>query len=123
MSAVTIQQMADRVAQLLEERLGLGGKGLAAKLKRAGRLLPRKVRDAGRQLAVSAQKAQNPKLLGQIDMGEVTEAYDVCLKHLIGIDPVDRKRGYLTGMIGSVVFGVLVLLIAVAALLAWRGYF
>ena len=55
MSALTIQQMADRVAQLLKERLGLGGKGLAAKMKRAGRLLPRKVRDAGKQLAVSAQ--------------------------------------------------------------------
>ena len=35
MSAVTIQQMADRVAQLLEERLGLGGRDLSAKLKRA----------------------------------------------------------------------------------------
>lgn len=123
MSALTIQQMADRVAQLLKERLGLGGKGLAAKMKRAGSLLPRKVRDAGKQLAVSAQKAQNPKLLGQIDMGEVTEAYDVCLKHLIAIDPVDRKRGYLAGMIGSVAFGVLVLMIAIALLLAWRGYF
>lgn len=123
MSALTIQQMADRVAQLLKERLGVGGKGLAAKMKRAGRLLPRKVRDAGKQLAVSAQKAQNPKLLGQIDMGEVTEAYDVCLKHLIAIDPVDRKRGYLAGMIGSVAFGVLVLMIAISLLLAWRGYF
>jgi hypothetical protein len=123
MSAVTIQQMADRVAQLLEERLGLGGKGLAAKMKRAGRMLPRKVREAGKQLAVSAQKAQNPKLLGQIDMGDVTEAYDVCLKHLIAIDPVDRKRGYLAGMIGSVAFGVLVLFIAIAVFLSWRGYF
>ena len=123
MSAVTIQQMADRVAQLLEERLGLGGKWLAAKVKRAGRSLPRKVRDAGKVLAVSAQKAQNPKLLGQIDMGEVTEAYDVCLKHLIAIDPVDRKRDLFAGMVGSVGFGVLALVIAIAALLAWRGYF
>ena len=123
MSAVTIQQMADRLAQLLEERLGLGGKGLASKMKRAGRTLPRKVRDAGKLLAASAQKAQNPKLLGQIDMGEVTEAYDVCLKHLIAIDPVDRKRDLFAGMIGSVGFGVLALVIAIAALLAWRGYF
>lgn len=123
MSAVTIQQMADRVAQLLEERLGLGGKGLAAKMKRAGRGLPRKVRDAGKLLAAAAQKAQNPKLLGQIDMGEVTEAYDVCLKHLIAIDPVARKRNLFAGMVGSVGFGILVLVIALAVLLAWRGYF
>ena len=70
MSAVTIQQMADRVAQLLEERLGLGGRGLSVKLKRAGRTLPKKVRDSGRVLAQAAQKGQNPKLLGQIDMAD-----------------------------------------------------
>lgn len=123
MSAVTIQQMADRVAQLLEERLGLGGKGLAAKLKRAGRMLPRKVRDAGRLLASSAQKAQNPKLLGQIDMGDVTEAYDVCVKHLIAIDPVGRRRDLFASMVGSVGFGVLVLAAVIFGFLAWRGYF
>ena len=123
MSAMAIQQMADRVAQLLEERLGLGGKGLSAKMKRAGRLLPRKVRDAGKLLATSAQKAQNPKLLGQIDMGEVTEAYDVCLKHLIEIDPVSRRRDLFAGIVGSVGFGILVLAVAIFGFLAWRGYF
>lgn len=123
MSAVTIQQMADRVAQLLEERLGLGGRDLSAKLKRAGRMLPKKVRDAGRLLATSAQRAQNPKLLGQIDMGEVTEAYDVCVKHLVGIDPVGRRRDLFAGILGSVGFGVLVLLVALFGFLAWRGYF
>jgi hypothetical protein len=123
MSAVTIQQMADRVAQLLEERLGLGGRDLSAKLKRAGRMLPKKVRDGGRVLATAAQKAQNPKLLGQIDMGDVTGAYDVCVKHLIAIDPVGRRRNLLAGMVGSVGFGVLVLAVALLGFLAWRGYF
>lgn len=123
MSAVTIQQMADRVAQLLEERLGVGGRDLSAKLKRAGRSLPKKVRDSGRLLATSAHRAQNPKLLGQIDMVEVTEAYDVCLKHLIAIDPVGRRRDLFAGILGSVGFGVLVLLVALFGFLAWRGYF
>ena len=123
MSAVTIHQMAHRVAQLLEERLGLGGRDLSAKLKRAGRMLPKKVRDSGKVLAAAAHKAQNPKLLGQIDMGDVTEAYDVCVKHLIAIDPVGRRRDLFAGMVGSVGLGVLVLAVALLGFLAWRGYF
>jgi hypothetical protein len=122
MSAVTIQQMADRVAQLLEERLGVSGRDLSAKLTRAGRDLPRKVRDGGKLLVSASQRAQNPKLLGQIDMGEVTDAYDVCVRHLAAIDPVVRRRNIFAGMIGSVGFGVLVLAIGIMVLLAWRGY-
>jgi hypothetical protein len=123
MSAVTIQQMADRVAQLLEERLGVGGRDLSAKLTRAGRDLPRKVRDGGKLLVSASQRAQNPKLLGQIDMGEVADAYDVCVRHLAAIDPVVRRRNIFAGMVGSVGFGVLVLAIGIMVLLAWRGYF
>ena len=123
MSAVTIHQMADRVAQLLEERLGLGGRDLSAKLKRAGRMLPKKVRDSGKVLAAAAHKAQNPKLLGQIDMGDVTEAYDVCVKHLIAIDPVGRRRDLFAGMVGSVGLGGPAMAVALLGFLAWRGYF
>ena len=83
MSAITIQQMADRIAGLMQERLGVrGGKGLHEKLRRGGRLLPRSVRAQARELADFAQKAQNPKLLVQIDHGRVAACYDVCLRHL-----------------------------------------
>ena len=122
MSAVAIQQMADRVEGLLEERLNLTGRDLSAKLRRSGRLLPRKVRDGAQLLAVAAEKSKNPKLLGQIDMGQVAEAYDACVKHLMTVDPAGRRRDTIAGMIGSVGFGVLALLLALIAFLAWRGY-
>ncbi|MFN4155391.1 MAG: hypothetical protein ACK4HF_12125 [Paracoccaceae bacterium] len=82
MSAITIQQMADRVAGLMEERLGIRGNGLSEKLRRGGRLLPRGVRAAARELADLAEKAQNPKLLVQIDQSRVATCYDICLRHL-----------------------------------------
>ena len=44
MSAVNVQQMAARVAELFEARLNVGGRTLAEKLRRGGRRLPRKVR-------------------------------------------------------------------------------
>jgi hypothetical protein len=122
MSAVAIQQMADRVAQLLEERLALGGRDLGAKLRRGKRLLPRKVRDGAELLAASAEKAKNPKLLAQIDMGSVTDAYDACVRHLVTIDPGARRKNTLAGMVGFVGYGILFLVLGILAVLIWRGY-
>ncbi|HOZ34025.1 MAG TPA: hypothetical protein PLM52_14200 [Tabrizicola sp.] len=122
MGAVAIQQMADRVAQLLEERLSVGGRDLGAKLKRAGRILPKRVRDGADLLAVAAEKSRNPKLLGQIDMGEVADAYDVCVRHLTTIDPAGRRRDTVAGMVGFVGYGILFLVIGIMAVLLWRGF-
>jgi hypothetical protein len=122
MSAVAIQQMADRVAGLLEERLSLGGRDLRAKLRRGGRLLPKRVRHGAELLADAAERAKNPKLLGQIDMGAVADAYDSCVRHLTTIDPSNRRRDTIGGMVGFVGYGILFLVIGIIALLMWRGY-
>lgn len=122
MSSVAIQQMADRVAGLMEERLGLGGRGLGNKLRRGGRTLPKKVRDGAVLLAISAEKAKNPKLLAQVDMGEVADAYDACVRHLMTIDPAGRRRDYLSGVAGSVGFGVLALVGVVMLIWALWGF-
>lgn len=122
MGAVAIQQMADRVAGLMEERLKIGGRDLSAKLRRGGRQLPKKVREGAQLLASAAEKSKNPKLLGQIDMGAVADSYDACVRHLMTIDPVGRRRDSIAGMIAYVGFGVLALLLGIIALLAWRGY-
>lgn len=119
---MAIQQMADRVAQLLEERLGLGGRDLSAKLGRGRRLLPRKVRDGAELLATAAEQARNPKLVGQIDMGAVADAYDACIRHLTKIDPASRRRDTIAGMLGFVGYGLMFLILGIIALLAWRGF-
>ena len=121
MSMVAIQQMADRVAQLLQEKLKLGGRDLAAKLRRGKRLLPRKVRDAAERLATAAEKSRNPKLMGQVDMRQVADAYDVCVRHLVGIDPAERRRGTLVGMVETVGIGVLIFLAVVGGIMFWLG--
>ncbi len=122
MSAITIQQMAERVADLMEERLNVRGKGLTEKLRKAGRLLPRKVRLAAEQLSDAAERSKNPKLLLQINEATVAEAYDVCSKHLGKIDAADRRLGMVLGMTSSIV-GLLLTVAAIAAgVLYWRGY-
>jgi hypothetical protein len=122
MSSVAIQQMADRVAQLMDERLGAGARDLAGALRKGGRGLPKRVREAAELLAESAEKAKHPKLLGQIDMGAVSDAYDTCLKHLTSIDPSNRRRDTVSGMVRFVGGGILILAVGIVAVLAWRGF-
>ena len=122
MDAVAIQQMADRVAALLEERLRVRGRSLAVKLRRGGRALPRKVRTAAETLAAAAEKARHPKLMGQIDRGAVADAYTACMQHLSGIDPKARWRDMLANMVSFIGFGIMFLVIGLLTVLIWRGY-
>ncbi|HEX9859406.1 MAG TPA: hypothetical protein VGA75_13685 [Paracoccaceae bacterium] len=122
MGAVTIQQMADRVAALMEERLAVRGRDLAEKLRRGGRRLPRGVRAAADTLATAAQMAQNPKLLLRVDEGQVAEAYDLCLKHLGAVNLRGRRIALLIGMARSIAISLLAVVALVVGVLKWRGY-
>jgi hypothetical protein len=121
MTGVPLQQMADRVAALLEERLRLRGQGLEEKLRKGGRLLPKRVRAAAEVLATAASMAQNPKLLMQVDQVAASEAYDVCLRHL----GKAGKRGAADGFVAAaarVAVVVLVVAVLLVGVLYWRGF-
>ena len=122
MSAVTIQQMAERITTLMEQRLRLKGKDLHEKLRKGGRKLPRRVRAAAEQLADAAQRSQNPKLLLQIDEAAVVAAYDVCSKHLSKIDAGYLRTSSILRTASSMVISLLVVVALAIAVLYWRGY-
>ena len=122
MSAVTIEQMANRVADLLEERLRLKGGDLDAKIRRAGRRLPKRVRAAGEALVQAVAMAQSPKLLMQIDDEAVAIAFDICVRHLGGLSPGAARRGLLLNMLASVGFSLLVVAGLVVVVLYLRGF-
>jgi hypothetical protein len=122
MSVVTIEQMADRVAALIEERLGVKGKTLSTKLRGAGRRIPSAVRAEARFLETSAMQAQNPKLLVQIDKARVAQAYDTCVKFLNAADRAARRRAMLMGMASSIAFSLFAVGVMVLAVLYWRGF-
>lgn len=122
MSAISVQQMADRVAGLMEERLKVRGKGLADKLRRGGRLLPRKVRAEAQLLAEAAERAKVPKLMLQLDLERVSAAYDACLHYLRPLGRGARARGYLLTVAAGSGLAVVVTAGLVVTVLAWRGF-
>lgn len=113
MSGVAIQQMADRVAALMEERMGIRGTGLSAKVRKAGRSLPRKIRAAATDLAEAAERAQNPKLLVQVDQAKVAADYDLCVRHLMTV----RRGGVIAGLLANVAGTLLVGLVLLGAVI------
>ncbi|MBP9182787.1 MAG: hypothetical protein KBF78_06625 [Fuscovulum sp.] len=121
MSAATITQMADRVSSLLEQKLGVRGATLRAKVAKAGRRLPKRVREAAGYLADAVEMAQNPKLLVRVDESVVAEAFDVCVRHLGAADRAERRKGMLVGMAASAAFSVLMVAVLVLGFLYWRG--
>ena len=122
MSVITVSQMADRVAGLMEERLRIRGKTLADKLKRGGRFLPRKVRREAEYLAEVAHLAQHPKVQTMLDDARIAEAYDICVKHLRSVGAKERLIARVLGVAGSIAFALLVLGGLFIAVLVWRGY-
>ncbi len=122
MGAATIQQMADRIAALMEDRLRVKGSGLTQKLRRGGGLLPRKIRAEAQVLAQSADMVQNPKLLTRVDEVRVASAYDLCLRHLNTVNVWDRRKGAVINAALSVLGSLLAAVVVGVGLLMWRGY-
>ncbi|MBD3765322.1 MAG: hypothetical protein IE927_11510 [Rhodobacterales bacterium] len=121
MGATTIQQMADRVAGLMEERLAVRGTGLAEKLRRGRRRLPRRLRAEAQLLAEAADLARNPRLALRIDQERVATAYDALVRHLGALGRAERRRAVALSMLRGVAFSLLAVAGLVAAVLAWRG--
>lgn len=106
---------------LLRDRLGIRGATFAKQLRRAGRRLPRFARRAGQVIAQSQQMMQHPRLAAQVDRAAVDHAIDTLRTHLSGIDPVQRRMKTLLGLVGVIVFNLLILLILLGLVLRWQG--
>lgn len=120
MSKITVQQMADRVSGLIEERLNIKGAALEDQVKKAGRRLPRKVRDAGEALAAAAMMMNSPKLMLQVDDEAVAIAYDICVRHLSKVNPAARRKGLILDMAARAAFALLIVAVLFVAVLYWR---
>ena len=121
MGAGTIQQMADRVAALMDEKLHVRGRTLSDTLRRGAGKLPKTVRAEARFLETAAAQAQHPRLMVQIDDARVAQAYDACLRFLNGVDRKARRRAMLAVMASSIAFSLFVVGVLFLAVLYWRG--
>lgn len=113
--------LAQELEALLEDRLGLRKGTFPARVKRAGRRLPRWVHREAAVINEALRQESHPKLRRRIDIARVKAAHDRVRQHLKAIDPADRRRGAILGMLGALAFNLLLFAALALVFLSWRG--
>ena len=117
-----IHALTSELETLLAAKLGLRHGDMMHRIDKAGRRLPKWLHRDGRLIGDAVALGAHPKLARQIDYRAVRAAHHRIRDHLKTIDPADRRRGALLGLLGSLSFNLLVMVGLVIALLKWRGY-
>lgn len=115
------QQKASELEDQLGTKLNLRGKGMSVRLRRAGRLLPRRLRAQVAVLTEAETKLAHPVLARQVDFDRVARAFDALKAHLDGVDPKERRKGKILGWAGALVFNLLLLAVILTLILRWQG--
>jgi hypothetical protein len=105
------------LAKLLQDRLGIRGKTFEAKLRRAGRLLPRFARRAGAEVAQADAMMTHPRLAALVDADRFNRAATVLADHLKDVDPKERRKTRILQMLASIVLNLALLGVAIYGLL------
>lgn len=122
MSEQTVAKTNGELSALLARKLDVAGSDLATVTRRAGRLLPRRLRREAQYLVDLETLANHPKLRSQLDPGRVKRA-DRRLRAYVRLrDPKKIRMDRFLGRLGSLVFNLLVLAALVISVLAWRGF-
>ena len=112
---------AARASALLRDRLGLRGSDLGRQLRKAGRRLPRRIRQDGETLAMARLYAGHPKMARRLDAATLARAEDRLTRHLSAINPREARRTRMINIAALLALQILLLGIGIVAFLVWRG--
>ncbi|WP_170332538.1 hypothetical protein [Ruegeria arenilitoris] len=117
-----IQSQIAQTVQLLRKKLGVKDKTLAESIRKAKRLLPRRIYKQALMLAHAEPMAAHPKLRLVLDTPKLARASEEVQAHLSGINRADRRMGWFLGMLGGLAFNLLALLVLLIIFLRWQGF-
>ncbi len=115
------QQRVGALEKQLHSKLGVRGRSLEKRFARAGRLLPKHVRRSGQVITRAQAALPNPRLARLHDQKAIERAFADVNCYLNGVDPAERRKDAVLGVLGSMVFNLLLLGAALAGLLYWQG--
>lgn len=118
--AASLEQDIEDIRVLLKDREHASG-DFAAALKLVRRRIPRRIYKQGMKIAAALPLLEHPKLSLTVDEKPLRAAARDVKAHLEEIDLADRRKGFWLGVLGSVAFSVLCVLILLVVVLRWRG--
>jgi hypothetical protein len=121
LEAQDIAARCDDLCRLMEDKLSLRRGPFEARLRRAGRRLPARIRAQGQIVAEAAAMAAHPRLARRIDHAAVHRAYIEIRGYLQRVDRADLRRGALLGILGGLAFNLLLFAVLAIVFLHWRG--
>ena len=117
-----VAQQSEQLADLIEDRLGIRGRGLKAKLRRAGRLMPRWVRREAERLVDAQTLLDHPKLMKQADPAALETAYRRVETWLKTVNPAERRKDRILGFLAVNAANLLIVAGLFVAYLVWAGH-
>jgi len=116
-----VNQKAAELERLLQDKLALRGRSLAALLGKGARALPRHARRAGHVVATAEARMKHPRLARLVDQTAVQRAHVTLRDHLRAIDPKERRKIAVLQVLGGLVLNLILLASGVAAIVWWQG--
>ena len=120
--AEQLTRYIDEIRTLMEQRLWVKGRNLKVQTRKAGRRLPRRIRQDLKFLTDAAEIAENPKLSRMVDDRKVTRARDNIVFHLQTLNPRAALWTMILNITASIALGLLVVFVVVLYVLVQRGY-
>lgn len=120
MRADELDARAGVLTEKMAEGLGVKGRTLEQCAAKAGRWIPRRIRDEIAVIAEARALQGHPKLERRIDDARIGQAYRHTASYLDGLDLAARRRRAALDMVSLIAFRLFVALCLVIAVLIWR---
>lgn len=117
-----LDRLSDRLTALLREKLGVRADTLPVALRRAGRNLPRRLRQDGALLLAAIERSRNPRLARVTDGDGPERAARRIEAYLSSLDPATARARARAYLFADLAFRLAVVIALVIGVLAWRGY-
>ena len=117
-----IAEKAENLRKAMHSQMRIRARSFAGAVRRAGRLLPRRLRRQADVIIQVQGVGGHPKLLRMIDRAAVDAAYADISAYLSAIDPADLRRGWWLRFAGVAVVNVLIVAVGFVVWLKWSGH-